>query len=106
MVRTAQAEISRKTGKVPGLDPAAPYSSRLSARTALYTELHLLLDGGGPALPTSAYRAFVVDENRLSRSSAAARAKLWKELKARYRLDGSDLLFAAFCDEWRRCASE
>lgn len=101
-----QTEPSRKTGTVPGLDPAAPYFSRLSARTALYTELHLLLDGAGPALSAAAYRALVVDENRLSRSSAAARAKLWQELKGRYKLDRSDPLFTAFCDEWRRCASE
>ena len=103
---TSQPEHSRKTGTVPGLDPAAPYSSRLSARTALYTELHLLLQGQSQVLPSSAYRALVVGENRLSRSSAAARAKLWKELKARYRLDGSDPLFAAFAKEWRGCASE
>lgn len=106
MVGTLQTERSRRTVAVPGLEPAVVYSSRLSARSALYTELHLLFDGAGPALPTSAYRALVVDENRLSRSSAAARAKLWKELKARYRLDKSDPLFAAFSEEWRRCASE
>jgi hypothetical protein len=47
-----------------------------------------------------------MNENRLSRGSASARAKLWKELKIRYHLDKGDPLFAAFCDEWRRCASE
>ena len=106
-MRTAQPESSPNTGTVPGLNPAAPYSSRLSARTALYTELHLLLHGEGhAALPSSAYRALVVNENRLSRSSASARAKLWKELKARYGLDNRDALFTAFCAEWRRCTSE
>ena len=34
------------TGLVlPGLDVGAPYSSKLSARSALYTDLQLLLDG-------------------------------------------------------------
>lgn len=36
----------------------------------------------------------------------ASRAKHWKELKARYRLDNEDPLFAAFWVEWQRCASE
>lgn len=90
----------------PGLDRAAPYFSRLSARSALYDELHLLLDAAASRLPSGSYRALVVEENVLARSSSAARLKLWKELKARYRLDGDDLLFAAFWSEWRRSASD
>ena len=58
------------------------------------------------ALASAEYRARVIDENRLAKSSMAARAKLWKELKARYRLDASDPLFGAFWTEWKRCASE
>jgi hypothetical protein len=103
--RSARVEHMRKGG-IPALDSAASYSSRLSARTALYTELHLLLSDADSALPTATYRMLVMVENRLSRASIAARAKLWKELKARYRLDGSDALFAAFCDEWRRSTSD
>ena len=91
---------------VAGLDPAAPYSSRLSARSALFTELHQLLDGETRALTSAEYRCRVVDENRLAKPSKAAREKLWKELKARYRLDAKDPLFAAFWAEWQRCASE
>lgn len=106
MVRAAQPRNDRNIMPVPGLDPAAPYSSRLSARTALFTELHLLLDRERAALSSAEYRALVVTENKLSRTSAAARAKLWKELKARYRLEAADALFAAFWTEWRRCASE
>jgi hypothetical protein len=34
------------------------------------------------------------------------RRKLWKEIKARYRLDSNDALFGAFWTEWRRSASE
>jgi len=91
---------------VAGLDAGAPYSSRLSARSALYTELHQLLDAEDRALTSAEYRLRVVDENRLAKPSMAARAKLWKELKARYRLDAEDPLFAAFWAEWQRCGSE
>lgn len=91
---------------VPGLDPAAPYVSRLSARSALFTELHLLLDREGAALSSAEYRALVVTKNKLSRTSTAARAKLWQELKTRYRLDAADPLFAAFWTEWQQCVAE
>jgi hypothetical protein len=102
----AATEMTRvRRSLVPGLDPDARYYSRLSARSALYTELHLLLDPQSVALPAAAYRARVIDENQLSQPSVSARKKLWKELKARYRLDASDLLFAAFWAEWRRCSS-
>jgi hypothetical protein len=106
MLRAAQAQNVRGVARVPGLDPGAPYASRLSARSALFTELHLLLDRECTALSSAEYRALVVTENKLSRTSAAVRAKLWKELKSRYRLDAADSLFAAFWAEWRRCASE
>lgn len=106
MVRTARAHIGNGITQVPGLDPAAPYVSRLSARSALFTELHLLLDRERVALSSTEYRALVITKNKLSRTSAAARAKLWKELKARYRLDAADSLFVAFWAEWRQCASE
>ena len=71
----------REALAVPGLDPAAPYFSRLSARSAMYTELHQLLDASTGRLPSTQYRALVLDENVLGRSSSAARSKLWKELK-------------------------
>lgn len=92
---------------IPGLDPAAPYTSRLSARSALYTEVHMLLDAAkGARLSPMEYRALVTDGNCLARSSSSVRAKLWKELRSRYRLDAGDPLFAAFLTEWARSASE
>lgn len=91
---------------VAGLDPSAPYTSRLSARSALFTELHQLIDGESQAHPSAEYRRLVVDANRLAKPSKAAREKLWKELKARYRLDAEDPLFSAFWAEWTRCSSE
>ena len=83
--KTNGAHAPAHAAAVAGLDPAAPYSSRLSARSALFTELHQLLDGETKALTPAEYRCRVVDENRLSKPSKAAREKLWKELKARYR---------------------
>jgi len=106
MPRSAANQHGGRKALLPGLDHAARYVSRLSARSALFTELHLLLDRECTALSSAEYRALVVTENKLSRASAAARAKLWQELKTRYRLDAADALFAAFWAEWWRCTSE
>src|SRR5262249_4402442 len=75
----------------------------LSARSALYSDLHQLLEGDYRPLARDSYRARVVDENCLAKSSKAAREKTWKELKTRYRLDAEDPVFAAFWTEWERC---
>ena len=104
--RPSSSTFQVAKGAVAGLDAEAPYSSRLSARSALYTELHQLLDAEDRALTSAEYRHRIVAENRLAKASTAARAKLWKELKARYRLDAADPLFAAFWAEWQRCTSE
>ncbi|MCK5795605.1 MAG: DUF1819 family protein, partial [Deltaproteobacteria bacterium] len=85
-------------------DPRAPYTSRLSACSALYTDLHVLMDTKRDS--SSSYRTLVIDENRLARKSAAARQKIWKELKPRYLLNEDHPVFAAFLREWRRCGSE
>ena len=65
---------------IPGLASTGQYSSRLSARSALHTELHLLLDDRKRALTSDEYRSLVVDGNCLARGSVSARRKLWKEL--------------------------
>ncbi len=49
--------------QVPALAPCASYVSRLSARSALYTELRLLLGGRARALSTEEYRSCVLDDN-------------------------------------------
>jgi Putative inner membrane protein (DUF1819) len=94
------------TRMVPALDPGGAYLSRLSARSALYTELRLLLDADHEPLASRAYCARVLEENCLARASGAARRKLWQELKSRYLLDRELPLFTAFWKEWRRCQSE
>lgn len=52
------------------------------------------------------FQSAVLDENRLSRTSGSARAKLYKELKGRYLLDDEVPLFSAFLAEWRSIHSE
>ena len=84
---------------MPALALDAPYLSRLSARSALYTELRLLLDTSYEPLSLGGYYARVLEENCLARTSEAARKKLWKELKSRYLLDQGQPLFAAFWTE-------
>ena len=91
---------------LPGLDPAAPYFARLSSRSALYSELRLLLEGLDRALASREYRALVMEENRLVRGAAATRLKLWEQLHSRYRLERADPVFAAFWSEWSRSRSE
>lgn len=106
--------MSRTTLDKPNETPAVlipalaggPYSSRLSARSALYTDLGHLLEAAQGAGPTPDYRGLVIDENCLAKSSEASRRKTWKELKARYILDQDNPLFASFAAEWERCASE
>jgi bacteriophage exclusion system BrxA-like protein len=102
-VAVAARGQDREATVAPALDATAPYFSRLSARSAMYTELHQLLDARREFLSLRGYRALVLEENVLGRSTSSARNKLWKELKSRYRLDAEDLLFEAFWTEWRRC---
>lgn len=104
--RAQKAQSARAAALVPALDPALPYSARLSARSALYTEFHLIMDAHGSTDPARTFRDLVVNENCLSRTSVAARKKLWEELKKRYRLDPTEPLFGAFLEEWPRCASD
>jgi hypothetical protein len=106
MAKTAQTPSEKGQALIPALDPGAPYYSRLSARSALYTDLHVLLDANPSMLSSAEYRSMILDGNCLARSSAAARQKMWKELKARYILDSDHPLFRAFWEEWRRCDSD
>lgn len=91
---------------VTGLDQDGRCLARLSARSALYTDLQVLLQARTELLPVADYRRAVVDGNVLSRGSVAAREKVFKELKGRYVLDGGHPLYSAFHHEWRRCGSD
>ena len=105
MNEVADIRTEENLGLIAALDPSAPFASRLSARSALYSDLHVLLDAKANSL-SSSFRSLVVDENRLARKSVAARKKIWMELKSRYILDTQHPLFGAFLEEWRRCRSE
>lgn len=91
---------------VPALDAGTLYSSRLSARSALFTDLQLLLDDRREPLTSDEYRKLIVEENCLNRPSTAARRKLWEELRKRYLLDRRIALYKAFWCEWRRSKSD
>lgn len=91
---------------VPALDASTLYSSRLSARSALFTDLQLLLDARPEPLTSDEYRKLVIEENCLNRSSTAARRKLWEELRKRYLLDRRIPLYKAFWCEWHRSKSD
>ena len=106
MVTSAAGGAFPQATQVPGLDPDAPYYSRLSARSALYTDFRLLVEAQDAALTAERYRGLVVDDNCLARSSVASRRKLWKELRSRYRLDAGDPLFSAFWAQWQHSDSE
>lgn len=104
--RRPSTTLASTGASVPALDPTAKYLSRLSARSALYTDLRLLVEGLAEPLSSAEYRRLVLDDNRLARRSAAARGKIWTELKTRYILDRAEPLFLAFWAEWRRSRSE
>jgi hypothetical protein len=112
-IRVRRARITEMTvapypmrAPAPGLDARGPYLSRLSARSALYTDLSVLLRMVNGASDRDALRSLVVTDNVLTRPSSAARAKLWQELKTRYVLDPEHPLFATFQREWSRCEGE
>jgi hypothetical protein len=90
----------------PGLDTRTPYSSRLSARSALFTDLQILLDDHAEPHSPEGYRKLVIEENCLARQSTAARKKLWAELRKRYILDRSRPLYRAFWREWHSSKSD
>lgn len=105
MVVPLKSLSSKKTVQIAALNDGT-YVSRLSARSALYTELRLLLSGLEESLTAPEYRKLIVQENRLSRPSTSAREKLWTELKGRYLLSNEKPLFRAFWREWRSCCAE
>jgi hypothetical protein len=99
-------ESDRTKCPIPALDQGTKYYSRLSARSALYKDLCLLLDDLREPLQAKQYRELVLEENRLVRSSISARKKLWKELRSRYILDSDHAVFMAFWKEWLLCRGE
>jgi hypothetical protein len=88
------------TSAVPALDPTGRLLARISSRSALATDFAMLMERV-PEYRAASFRAAVIDDNILARTSGSARAKLFQELKGRYLLDLDSPLFAAFLAEWR-----
>jgi len=91
---------------IAALNPETHYFSRLSARSALYTDFRILLDAVSQPLKSNGFRELVLERNVLVKPSTSSRKKAWKELKPRYLLDSEHPLFAAFWVEWIRCQCE
>jgi len=101
-----KTELTPNPIPIAALDLGKKYVSNLATRTAMYTELRLLLDAQTKTLSSPEYRDLIVRQNVLSRSSSSAREKMWAELRKRYLLEEQSALFEAFWTEWRRCRSE
>lgn len=71
----------------------------------MYADLEALLAAVREPVPRAEYRRLVIEENVLSRRTVAAREKVWKELAARYAIDGSSPLFRAYLEEYRGATS-
>lgn len=91
---------------LPATQAGQPYVSRLATRAAFYAELHSLLAAVEGAVPRAEYRRRVIEDNVLSRRTAAAREKTWKELAPRYGIDGASPLFRVFLAEYRAASTE
>jgi hypothetical protein len=102
--RCAQSE--RAVVNVPATRSAQRYVSRLAARASLYADLQTLLASVHEPVLRAEYRSLVIEDNVLSRRSSGAREKVWKELAARYGIDGTSPLFRAYSEEYRRGSSE
>ncbi|MGO9118772.1 MAG: BrxA family protein [Desulfomonilaceae bacterium] len=105
-MRGGSAPKSNGRDLIVALNPKAPYFSRLSARSALYTDFRILLDAASRPLKSDGFRELVIERNVLSKQSTFSRRKTWEELKCRYLLDSEHPLFAAFWTEWIRSESE
>jgi len=91
---------------IVGLDRDSPCLARLSSRSALYTDLQVLLEAKPGRLSLAEYRQAVLDDNALARGSLAARKKIFQELKGRYLLNAENAVYLAFYEQWQRCRSE
>jgi hypothetical protein len=105
-VARKQRQEGRGTYTAAALAPQAPWVARLSARSALITDLFMLLGAIEAPLDSEGHRRLVVESNILGRGSESTRKKTWKELKTRFILDRDHELFSAFWKEWMLCSGE
>lgn len=79
-----------------------PYLARLSSRSALATELRILLAAGSDNPKAENYRHLVLEENCLAKASESSRQRAWKDLRSRYLLESDHPLFQCFLAEWSK----
>jgi|LakMenE01Jun11ns_1017448.scaffolds.fasta_scaffold9708712_2 hypothetical protein len=103
--QTIETGANVVASKIPAFTQG-PFVSRLSACSALYSDFYSLLTAGASAKSSSDYRALILQDNCLAKRTSSSRNKAWKELKARYLLDPTNVLFRDFQEEWRRCTSD
>jgi hypothetical protein len=97
---SAKAGVKGKSQAIVAALASGPYLPRLSSRSALFTELKLLLSSDKNDSTSDAYRHLIVDENCLAKTTTASRQRTWEELRSRYILNTGDPLFCSFQAEW------
>jgi hypothetical protein len=82
-----------------------PITARLAAAGSHRAELEALLAAAPDDAGTAALRSLAIDGNVIGKGSAAARAKTWTNLKARYVLDPAVAEYRAFAGAMRSTAT-
>lgn len=83
-----------------------PFLARLSSRSALVSELKILLAVGSDEPQDGEYRHLILNENCLAKATESSRRRAWEDLSSRYLLRPSHPLFRSFLAEWSRHLTE
>ena len=92
-----------RTRKMVAALASGPYLPRLSSRSALFSEVKLLLSEADNTETSCDYRQLIIDENCLAKATTASRQRTWDELRARYILSAENPIFCSFLVEWASC---
>lgn len=79
-----------------------PYLARLSSRSALASELKILLAAASEKPKEEECRQLILEGNCLAKSSESSRRRVWEDLSSRYLLRPSHPLFQCFLAEWSK----
>ena len=83
-----------------------PYLARLSSRSALASDMKIVLAVGSDQPQMEEYRRLIVEENCLAKASESSRRRAWEDLSSRYLLRPSHPLFDCFLAEWSKVMTE
>jgi hypothetical protein len=92
-------EFPLNASTVPGLEGRGRFLTRLSSRSALFTDFRILLDQTVNRTRQGFYQSVVCD-NILSRKTKSSSIKIFNELKYRYTLNEESPIFSVFLREW------